>query len=378
MMRGAGVFRGVAIGGRVAAQRHSARLTCTEMHPRRADLHALLTLSPSWPFDLVDCRDVCACIRHNERAYHGGMSTEPWPELPAAWANTYATLHMWTQIVGKIALAQAPPLNHSWAVALQLTSRGLITRPLPHGHRTFTIEFDFLDHQLHIVAADGARRSLPLAPRTVAAFYSEVMEALDALKLRVRIWPMPVEIPNPIRFIDDTAHNSYDREYVGTFWRILVNCERIFSRARCQFVGKASPVHFFWGSFDLAVTRFSGRPAPPREGPAFQREAYSHEVISHGFWPGSGPGTMFGPGPVDEPAFYAYAVPEPQGFKTSRVEPAGAFYHGELGEFILPYRVVQSAADPDVALLAFVDSTYSQAANLASWDRAALERPLVI
>ena len=301
-----------------------------------------------------------------------------WPELPAAWADTYATLHMWTQIVGKIALAQAPPLNHSWAIALQLTSRGFITRPLPHGHRTFTLEFDFLDHQLHIVAADGAQRSLALVPRTVAAFYREVMAALEELKLPVRIWPMPVEIPNPIRFTDDTVHTSYDREYVSTLWRILVNCERIFSRARCRFIGKASPVHFFWGSFDLAVTRFSGRPAPPREGPPFMREAYSHEVISHGFWPGSGPGTMFGPGPVDEPVFYAYAVPEPQGFKTSRIEPAGAFYHEVLGEFILPYGAVQSAANPDAALLAFVDSTYARAADLASWDRTALERPAVM
>ena len=300
-----------------------------------------------------------------------------WPELPATWADTYATLHMRSQIVGKIALAQAPPLNHSWSVALQLTSRGLITRPLPHGHRTFTIEFDFLDHQLHIVVADGERRSLPLVPQTVAAFYSDVMTTLDDMKLPVRIWPMPVEIPNPIRFTDDTVHTSYDRGYVSTFWQILVSCERVFSRARCCFLGKASPVHFFWGSFDLAVTRFSGRPAPPREGPEFMREAYSHEVISHGFWPGGGPGTAFGPGPVNEPVFYAYAVPEPSGFKTSDVEPRGAFYHSELGEFILPYRIVQSANDADAALSAFIDSTYSNAADLASWDRAALERPVL-
>jgi len=300
-----------------------------------------------------------------------------WPELPAAWADTYATLHMWSQIVGKVALAQAPPLNHSWSVALQLTSRGLTTRPLPHGHRTFSIEFDFLDHQLHIVVADGEHRSLPLRPQTVAAFYREVMTALEEMKLPVRVWPMPVEIPNPIRFTDDTVHKSYDRRYVGTLWHILVNCERIFSRARCCFLGKASPVHFFWGSFDLAVTRFSGRLAPPREGPEFMREAYSHEVISHGFWPGAGPGTVFGPGPVNEPAFYAYAVPEPPGFKTSDVEPRGAFYHSELGEFILPYRIVRAAPNPDAALEVFVDSTYSRAADLASWNRAALERPVL-
>jgi len=182
---------------------------------------------------------------------------------------------------------------------------------------------------------------------------------------------------HPIRFTDDTVHKSYDRDYVSAFWHILVNCERIFSRARCCFLGKASPVHFFWGSFDLAVTRFSGRPAPPREGPEFMREAYSHEVISHGFWPGGGAGTAFGPGPVNEPAFYAYAVPEPSGFKTSDVEPSGAFYHAELGEFILPYRIVQSANDSDATLRSFLDSTYSRAADLASWDRAALERPVL-
>jgi uncharacterized protein DUF5996 len=266
---------------------------------------------------------------------------------------------MWTQVVGKVALAQAPPLNHSWAVALQLTSRGLITRPLHYDARTFTIEFDFLDHQLRIVAADGDHRSLPLVPRTVAAFYREVMAALEEMKMPVRIWPMPVEIPNPIRFTEDTVHKSYDREYVSTFWQILVQCERIFSRGRCHFIGKASPVHFFWGSFDLAITRFSGRPAPPREGPAFMREAYSHEVISHGFWPGGGAGTAFGAGAVD-------SIP---------VAPVGAFYHRELGEFILPYRVVRAANNPDEALLAFIDSTYSHAADLALWNRTALERP---
>jgi hypothetical protein len=326
---------------------------------------------------LVDCGDVRARVRHSEGAYHGAMQRESrgWPELPSAWADTYATLHMWTQVVGKIALAQAPPLNHSWAVALQLTSRGLITRPLPHGDRTFTIEFDFLDHQLNIVAADGERRSVALAPRTVAAFYREVMATLEDMKLPVRIWPLPVEIPNPIRFTEDTAHKSYDRNYVGAFWQILARCERVFTRARAAFIGKASPVHFFWGSFDLAITRFSGRPAPPREGPAFMRESYSHEVISHGFWPGSGPGTAFGPGPVDEPAFYAYAVPQPPGFESTHVEPAGAFYHRELGEFIVPYRVIRAARNPDEALLDFIGSTYSHGAELAAWDRAALERP---
>ena len=336
------------------------------------------------PRYLVDCGDVRARIGHSEGAYHVGMIADAapsersesrgWPDLPAAWADTYATLHMWAQIVGKVALAQAAPLNHSWAVALQLTARGLITRPLPHGDRTFTIEFDFLDHQLHIIAADGERRSLALEPRTVAAFYRELMAMLDEMTLPVRIWPMPVEIPSPIRFTDDTVHKSYDRRHVTAFWQILVQCERIFTRARGHFLGKASPVHFFWGSFDLAVTRFSGRPAPPREGPGFMRDAYSHEVISHGFWPGSGAGTAFGPGPVDEPAFYAYAVPQPPGFESMTVEPAGAFYHRELGEFVLPYRIIRTASAPDEALLAFIDSTYSHGADLASWDRASLER----
>ncbi len=303
------------------------------------------------------------------------MGIVEWPDLPSAWANTYVTLHMWTQVVGKIALAQAPPLNHCWSSALQLTARGLTTRPLPHGDRTFTIEFDFVGHQVVISTSDGMHRSLPLAPKSVAAFYAETMTALREMQLPVRIWPMPVEVPTPIRFTDDSVHASYDAAQVETFWHILAHCERVFSRSRCQFIGKASPVHFFWGSFDLAVTRFSGRPAPPRDAPAFMRDAYSHEVISHGFWPGSGAGTAFGPGPVDEPAFYAYAAPPPPGFEQIHVEPAGAFYHHDLGEFILPYRVVRASANPDRALLAFIDSTYAHAADLAAWDRASLERP---
>jgi hypothetical protein len=219
------------------------------------------------------------------------------------------------------------------------------------------------------------QRSLPLEARAVAVFHADIMKTLRDMQLPVNIWTMPVEVPNPVRFTEDCAHASYDKAPVEAFWRILARCERVFSRARCRFIGKASPVHFFWGSFDLAVTRFSGRPAPPREGPAFMRDAYSHEVISHGFWPGSGPGTVFGPGPVDEPAFYAYAAPSPPGFEQIHVEPAGAFYHRELGEFILPYRVVRAAANPEQALLAFIDSTYTHAADLAAWDRASLERP---
>jgi hypothetical protein len=316
-----------------------------------------------------------------DRAYHGAVNRpapapgeSTWPDLPRTWVDTYATLHMWTQIVGKVALAHAPPLNHSWGVALQVTARGLITRPLPHGSRLFTIEFDFVGHQLVISTSDGMHRSLPLASRTVADFYAQLMATLAEMHLEGRIWPVPVEVPNPVRFTDDTAHATYDPAHVETFWRVLAQCARVFEQTRCRFIGKSSPVHFFWGSFDLAVTRFSGRPAPPREGPAFMREAYSHEVISHGFWPGSGRGTLFGPGPVDEPAFYAYAVPQPPNFEQVHVEPAGAFYHRELGEFILPYRVVRTADDPDQSLLSFIDSTYTHAADLAAWDRASLER----
>ena len=294
------------------------------------------------------------------------MSDAHWPELPAAWADTYATLHMWTQVVGKVALAQSPPLNHSWGVALQVTPRGLSTRPLPHGARTFTLEFDFIDHRLAIVVSDSSRRTIPLSARSVSVFYREVMTTLAEMNLPVRIWPMPSEVAHPIRFDEDTVHASYVPALANQFWRILVQCERVFSSSRCSFVGKASPVHFFWGAFDLAVTRFSGRPAPPREGPAFMREAYSHEVISHGFWPGSGP--------LPEPAFYAYAVPTPAGFDAAVVEPDGAYYHQELGEFLFPYNVMRATADPDRALHAFITSTYEQAATLAGWDRAALER----
>jgi hypothetical protein len=299
------------------------------------------------------------------------MAEERWPPLPYdAWKDTYATLHMWTQIVGKIALAQAPPLNHSWAVTLHVTPRGLCTGLLPHGHRAFTMTFDFIDHRLLIETSDEDRRALPLVPRPVADFHREVMSSLDDMRLPVRIWPRPVEIPDPIPFEQDTIHHAYDAEYARRFWRIVVQAHRVFTACRGAFVGKCSPVHFFWGAFDLAVTRFSGRPAPPREGPAFERDAYSHEVISHGFWPGSPP--------LLEPAFYAYAVPEPAGLKTAQVQPSSAYYHPELNEFILPYEAVRTAASPDDALAAFVDSTYSSAATLAGWDRQALERPMLV
>jgi hypothetical protein len=294
------------------------------------------------------------------------MDEGTWPVLSDAWRDTYATLHMWTQVVGKIALATAAPLNHCWSSALQLTPRGLSTRPLHHGARTFGITFDFIDHQLEVCTSDGMFRLLELKPRSVAAFYQALMRTLDEMELAVRIWRMPVEIPDPIPFDEDTMHASYEPHYAHRFWRVLVACEQVFSMARASFIGKCSPVHFFWGSFDLALTRFSGRLAPPREGPAFMREAYSHEVISHGFWPGSGP--------VPEPAFYAYAVPAPAGFEAMSVRPAAAFYHKELAEFILPYEAVRRTSDPAQTLRHFLDSTYVGAAGLAGWDRSALEQ----
>jgi Family of unknown function (DUF5996) len=295
------------------------------------------------------------------------MVEERWPSLPYdAWKDTYATLHMWTQVVGKVALALAPPLNHSWGVAFQIVPNGLTTRTLPHGSRSFAIVFDFLEHQLLICVSDGTTRTLPLVAQSVADFYRTVMDLLQSMGLSVHIWPMAVEVESPIRIDQDRLHQSYDREYVNRWWRILSQIGRVFSDSQCSFVGKCSPVHFFWGGFDLAVTRFSGRAAPLREGPAFMRDAYSKEVISHGFWPGSGP--------LLEPSLYAYAVPEPAGFKEAAVQPAAAFYHRELGEFILPYEAVRTAPDPGQAIRQFIDTTYVQAATLAGWERAALER----
>ncbi|WIG55645.1 MAG: DUF5996 family protein [Rhodanobacteraceae bacterium] len=294
-----------------------------------------------------------------------------WPALPYdAWKDTYDTLHLWSQVVGKIALAQAPPINHCWAVALYVTPRGLTTRPLPHGSRTFTIQFDFIDHVLRVLASDGETRTLELRPRSVAEFYRELLDTLDGMGLPVKIHPTSTELPEPVRLDRDTQHHGYDREYVDRLRRILVQVDRVFADSQCAFVGKCSPVNFFWGSFDLAVTRFSGRRAPPRDGPAFQQDAYSHEVISHGFWPGSGP--------VLEPAFYAYAAPEPDGLKDARVLPEQAYYHRELGEFILPYEAVRQANAPDDVIRAFIDSTYDRAADLAHWDRKALDRVAAI
>ena len=293
---------------------------------------------------------------------------ERWPPLPLdAWRETYATLHMWTQVVGKVCLALMPPANHFWNIAFQISARGLVTPAIPIDHRALTITFDFVDHQLVMQCSDGGGVRIPLEPRTVAEFYRLVMEALHRLGVDVRIWPMPVEVADPIRFDRDEVHRAYDAQSAHTFWQILVRIKPVLERFRCEFVGKCSPVHFFWGSFDVAVTRFSGRRAPERPGAdAMTREAYSHEVISHGFWPGGGA--------VAEPAFYAYAVPEPSGLKEAAVRLAAAFYSRDFNEFILPYEAVRLATSPADDLTAFLASTYEAAATLGGWPRAELER----
>ncbi len=300
-------------------------------------------------------------------------NADAWPSLPLAeWQDSYATLQLWTQMVGKIRLALAPRVNHWWQVPLYVTARGLTTSPMPFGARVFQIDFDFIDHRLVIACSDGMTASLALAPRSVADFHRELMAQLAALGIAVKIWTMPVEIAGAVPFETDRAHASYDKEYVNRFWRILVQCDRVFHRFRSRFVGKASPVHFFWGSFDLAVTRFSGRRAPefmgtsPNLGNWVMREAYSHEVSSCGFWPGGGP--------VAGAAFYSYAYPQPPGFAAAAVRPSGAYWQKELGEFILPYDAVRQAKAPDDLLLEFLESSYAAAADLAEWDRAALER----
>ena len=296
------------------------------------------------------------------------MSNEPWPELPLElWRDTYATLHMWTQIVGKICLALTPRVNHFWNIAFQVCARGLTTPAMPcGGSRTLNMTFDFVSHELIAKCSDGGIRSIPLAPRTVAAFYEDTMRMLHDLGIDVRIRTMPVEIPDPIRFELDTTHASYDREYAHRFWQILVRITPVMQEFRGEFVGKCSPVHFFWGSFDLAVTRFSGRRAPERPGAdPITREAYSHEVISHGFWPGGGA--------VKSAAFYAYAAPEPPGFKDATVAPPEAFYSRDLSEFLLPYDAVRTQPDPGRTLRSFLQSTYDAGARLARWDDS-LER----
>jgi hypothetical protein len=296
-----------------------------------------------------------------------------WPSLPfEEWRETLATLHMWTQVVGKVRLAQAPHVNHWWQVPLYVSARGLTTSAMPYRERVFQIDFDFISHRLLIETGDGESREMALAPRTVADFYQEFNSLMRSLKLDVRIWTTPVEVANPVPFEQDEAHKSYDAEYANRFWRALVQADRVSQQFRSGFTGKCSPVHFFWGSFDLAVTRFSGRRAPTHPGApgvadSITREAYSHEVSSAGFWPG-------GPA-LPEPIFYSYAYPEPVGFKEFKVGPDGAaYYNTDFKEFVLPYEAVRVADEPDRALLQFLQDSYEAAATLGAWDRASLER----
>src|SRR5579872_1033032 len=296
-----------------------------------------------------------------------------WPPLPLeAWKDTCATLHMWMQIVGKVRLALTPKVNHWWNVPLYVSSRGLTTSLIPYGERVFEMEFDFIDHQLCLRLSNGITKELLLAPRSVADFYREFMDMLRAAGIQVEIWKMPVEIPDPIAFDQDHIHASYDREFAQRFWRVLVSADEVLKEFRSRFIGKVSPVHFFWGSFDLAVTRFSGRTAPPPKGHTpyvadwVMAEAYSHECSSCGFWPGNG---GFG-----YPAYYVYAYPEPDGYGATRLSTADAAYNKDVGQFILPYDAVREARDPDNLLLGFLQETYAAAADLAKWDRAALER----
>ncbi len=295
-------------------------------------------------------------------------AADRWPALPLeAWRDTYATLHMWMQIVGKLTLPTTPLENHWWNVAFHLTPRGLATRALHAGGRDLSAEFDLVSHRLVFTCSDGRHESIALEPRTVADFYAKVMDLLRRLEIEVYVWPMPVELDEPIRFDLDTAHRAYDPRWAHACFRALESMWPVFEEFRSRFVGKASPVHFFWGSFDLAATRFSGRPMTgPLEDDPMMCEAYSHECISHGWWPGGGP--------VQEAAFYAYAKPQPAGFESSRVQPAQARWFADYQQFLLPYEAVRAAASPERELEAFLDSTYTAAAAGANWDRASLER----
>jgi hypothetical protein len=300
--------------------------------------------------------------------------TRSWPELAVAdWEATRDTLHLWTQVVGKVRTARAPLVNHWWNVPLYVTSRGLTTSLVPHPTGpSFSIDFDFLASELQIATVEGGTATMTLEPRSVGEFHGLVLGALDRLGVGTGIWPVPVEIPGAVPFADDDVHTAYDPDAARTFWRVLVEITRVFEEFRAGFVGKASPVHFFWGALDLATTRFSGRTAPPHPGgapncgPHVMLEAYSHEVSSAGFWPG---------GPGAEGTFYSYAYPEPDGFRDAPVQPREAHYDADLGEFVLPYEAVRTAADPDAVLLDFLQSTYEAAAGAAGWDRGSLERP---
>jgi uncharacterized protein DUF5996 len=297
-------------------------------------------------------------------------NSQRWPALPLAeWKDTYATLHMWTQIVGKVRLALCPNVNHWWGTAFYVTARGLTTSAMPYEKGIFEVHFDFISHALKIETSLGETRTFRLVPRTVAAFYEEFMGALQSLGINVKVWDMPVEVPRPVRFTLDKSHAAYDPEYAHRFWQVLAAVTPVFQTFRSGFIGKSSPVHFFWGSFDLAVSRFSGRRAPPRpDANTITKEGYSHEVISVGFWPGDGE-------LIKDAAFYAYASPEPPGFKDSAIQPAKAFYSAQKSEFFLMYDTVRLSNSPEQTLLDFCQSTYDAGANLAHWNRAELERP---
>ena len=329
-------------------------------------------MTPSFTFDLRH-------LNHHACSSLCGMASSSydrsaWPALPLSeWIDTRDTLHLWLQIVGKIRLAYSPPVNHAWHTTLYLTARGLTTSPIPYGTRTFQIDFDFIDHRLHVITNGDAVAGLALEPRSVAAFYRELMSELDRLGLHVRIFGRPNELPDPIvPFIEDESHAAYHAGAAERFWRMLVQADRVMKLFRARFIGKCSPVHLFWGAMDMAVTRFSGRTAPEHPGgipnlpDRVTREAYSHEVSSCGFWAGTPP--------VDYPAFYAYAYPEPPGFATAKVRPESAFYSPDFREFVLPYDRVREASSPDDTLLQFFQTTYEAAATLAGWDRTALER----
>lgn len=297
-------------------------------------------------------------------------STEAWPSLPLTeWQETHDTLHMWMQIVGKTRLALAPRQNHWWHVTLHLTSRGLTTTPIPHGSRTFEVAFDFIDHRLVVETSDGAVRDIPLRPQAVADFYRQYVDVLGSLGIDVKLWPVPVEADHTIPFLEDRVHASYDAGHAHRFFGMLVQADRVLKRFAGRFLGKSSPVHFFWGACDLALTRFSGRRAPPLGDTEWWvlREASSHEEISFGFWPGSGA--------VPEPAFYAYARPEPAGLAAAPIRPAATYYSRELADFVLPYEAARAASSPDAAVLEFCQTVYDAAADLARWDRPALDRP---
>lgn len=316
-------------------------------------------------------------MRRAPSCYKSGMSKsnfgaataiEPWPVLPLdAWRDTYATLHMWTQIVGKIRMTLTPLVNHWWNATLYVNSRGLTTSPIPYGRGIFEMQFDFLEHRLAVQTDRGATKVVELVPRSVADFYGEVMGALHSLGIDVKIHARPDEVSDRIPFEKDNVHAGYDPEFVTRFWRILVSSDSVFKEFRSRFMGKCSPVHFFWGSFDFCVTRFSGRRAPERPGAdAVTREAYSHEVISAGFWPGGGE--------TKGAAFYCYAAPEPPGLAKEPIRPAAAFYDPKLSEYLLMYDDMRASSSPDEALMDFLQSTYEAAAKLANWDRASLER----